>query len=188
LADSKVRVLNVVVSGSLGRKVDLWAVASAFPSVEYRPEMFPGVVFRLENPKATVLLFENGKFVCSGAKSEREAEEAVLRLAELLRASGIEVEKPRIKVTNIVATGDLEGHIDLYGLCDRAGATASTLLYEPEQFPAAVYRMENPRVAFLLFSTGKIICAGAKRTEEIHEAFKKLKQWLNDMEAIYTYT
>jgi len=170
---SKVRVLNVVVSGSLGRRVDLWAVASAFPSVKYHPEVFPGVVFRLENPKATVLLFANGKLVCSGAKSEREAEDAVLRLAELLKASGIEVENPRVKVTNIVATGDLGGHIDLYGLCDRAGAKASTLLYEPEQFPAAVYRMENPRVSFLLFSTGRIICAGAKRTEEVHKDLRK---------------
>jgi len=146
LADSKVRVLNVVVSGSLGRRVDLWAVAMAFPSVKYQPEMFPGVVFRLENPKTTTLLFENGKLVCTGAKSEREAEDAVVRLAELLRASGIEVENPRVKVTNIiVATGDLGDHIDLYGLCDRAGVTGSTLMYEPEQFPAAVYRMENPR-------------------------------------------
>jgi len=72
----------------------LWAVASAFPSVKYHPEIFPGVVFRLENPKATVLLFENGKLVCSGAKSEREAEDAVVRLAELLRDEGIEVETP----------------------------------------------------------------------------------------------
>jgi len=81
----EVRVLNVVVSGSLGRRVNLWAVASAFPSVEYHPEVFPGVVFRLGKPKATVLLFENGKLVCTGAKSEREAEDAVLRLAELLK-------------------------------------------------------------------------------------------------------
>jgi len=43
-------------------------------------------------------------------------------------------------------------------------------------------------VSFLLFSTGKIICAGAKKTSEAQEAFKKLKQWLNEMEAIYAYT
>lgn len=42
------------------------------------------------------------------------------------------------------------------------------LVYEPEQFPAAMYRMESPRVVFLMFSTGKIVCVGAKKEEDVY--------------------
>jgi transcription initiation factor TFIID TATA-box-binding protein len=47
--------------------------------------------------------------------------------------------------------------------------------YEPEQFPGLVYRISDPRVAFLLFGTGKIICTGARKIEEIHAALQKFK-------------
>ena len=68
--------------------------------------------------------------------------------------------------------------VDLEGLCERAGVSASRLIYEPEQFPQLIFRMDSPRVVFLIFSNGKIVCLGAKSTEEAHEAFKKIEGWL----------
>jgi len=62
----KFRVVNVVVSGSLGVRIDLDAIARAFPNARYAPGAFPGLVFRLEKPKTATLLFENGKLVCAG--------------------------------------------------------------------------------------------------------------------------
>jgi len=185
---SNVKVHNVVVSASLGVELNLEAVAEAFPNVEYQPKAFPGLVFRLEKPKTATLLFENGKLICVGAKSEREAQKAVLKVVELLRSRGINAEEPEITVRNVVASADLESRVDLEGLCERAGVTASKLIYEPEQFPAAIYRMENPRVVFIIFPTGKTMCVGAKKTSEVHEAFEKLERWLKEKQAIYRET
>ena len=53
--------------------------------------------------------------------------------------------------------------------------------YEPEQFPGLVYRISEPRVAFLLFSSGKIICTGAHKISDIHTALGKLRQRLEDI-------
>jgi TATA-box binding protein (TBP), component of TFIID and TFIIIB len=50
--------------------------------------------------------------------------------------------------------------------------------YEPEQFPGLVYRVEEPKVVLLLFGSGKVVCTGAKREEEIIEAVNKLKKSL----------
>ena len=53
-------------------------------------------------------------------------------------------------------------------------------MYEPEQFPGAVYRMDKPKVVFLIFSAGKLVCVGAKKEKEVYEAVEKLKKILEE--------
>jgi transcription initiation factor TFIID TATA-box-binding protein len=56
-------------------------------------------------------------------------------------------------------------------------------MYEPEQFPGVIYRMETPKVVFLIFSNGNIVCVGAKKEEDIHEAVKNLRRMLEELQA-----
>jgi len=174
-------IQNVVASAAFNHPVDLDAVVKAFPHVEYRPKVFPGLAFRLKKPKTCALIFDTGRMVCTGAKSEREARRAILKVARELRAAGIIIPgKPEIKITNIVASGSIGGPIDLEALCERA-----RLMYEPEQFPGAIYRMESPRVVFLIFSNGKIVCVGAKREEDIYEGAENLRRRLEELGVLY---
>ena len=64
-----ITIQNVVASGTLNQRVDLNAVAKSYPNVEYRPKLFPGLVFRLKRPKTATLIFSTGKMVYTGAKS-----------------------------------------------------------------------------------------------------------------------
>jgi len=180
----KFRVVNVVASGNLGMRLDLDAIARAFPNAKHAPGTFPGLVFRLEKPKTATLLFENGKLVCTGAKSESEAINAAYRVSQLLKNAGFKVESPKLKVVNMVATADLGCWIGLADLYEKARAPASRLIYEPDQFPAAICRTENPHITLLIFPNGKVVCIGARKTEEAAEAIKKLKKWLKETEAI----
>ena len=85
----KVKIENVVASASLGRSLDLKAIFRAFfPNVEYRPEVFPGLAFKLKRPKSCTLIFKTGKMVCTGTKSERDAERAVRKIIRELRKAG----------------------------------------------------------------------------------------------------
>jgi len=174
----KFRVVNVVASGNLGMRLDLDAIARTFPNAKHAPGAFPGLVFRLEKPKTATLLFENGKLVCTGAKSESEAINAAYRVSQLLKNAGFKVESPKLKVVNMVASADLGHRIDLIDLYERVRDPISRLIYEPDQFPAAICRTENPHITLLIFPSGKVICAGARKTEEAAEAIKKLKKWL----------
>jgi len=61
-------------------------------------------------------------------------------------------------------------------------------MYEPEQFPGMMYRMESPGVVFLIFSTGKIVCVGAKKEEDVYEAVEKLRRRLEEMQVIHEET
>ena len=57
--------------------------------VEYEPEQFPGLVYRVSEPKVVVLLFGSGKLVCTGAKKAKDVEIAVDKITEELKASGL---------------------------------------------------------------------------------------------------
>ncbi|NJE47887.1 TATA-box-binding protein, partial [Thermococcus sp. GR7] len=61
-------------------RVELEEVALTLPNVEYEPEIFPGVVYRVRNSRMTVLIFNSGKVVVSGAKDENDITRAVEEL------------------------------------------------------------------------------------------------------------
>jgi transcription initiation factor TFIID TATA-box-binding protein len=177
-----VKVENVVASATLNQRVDLNAIVKGYPSVEYRPEQFPGLVFRLKRPKTATLIFGSGKMVCTGAKSEKEARRAVLTVVKELRKGGIIIiGKPDLRVVNIVASGELGGKIDL----EKAVSTLGKTMYEPEQFPGLIYRMDEPKVVILLFASGNLVCTGAKREEDVYAAVHKLHGVLEEQQLIF---
>jgi len=180
--NATIRIENVVASATLNQRVDLNAVVKAYPGVEYRPEQFPGLVFRLKRPKTATLIFNSGKMVCTGAKSEKESRRAVKRVVKELKGSGIIIlGKPELKIQNIVASANLGGLIDL----EKAAYILGKTMYEPEQFPGLIYRMAVPKVVILLFASGKLVCTGAKKEQYVYEAVTKLHQELEEKELIF---
>ncbi len=172
-----VKIENIVASADLNQRVDLNAVVKGCPRVEYRPEQFPGLVFRLKRPKTATLIFNSGKMVCTGAKSEKEARRAVKKVVSELKRNGIIIiGKPECKVVNVVASAALGENIDL----EQAVFELERTMYEPEQFPGLIYRMDEPKVVILLFASGKLVCTGAKHEEDVFEAVEKLHKRLED--------
>ncbi|MGC9058803.1 MAG: hypothetical protein ACP5H3_00120 [Candidatus Aenigmatarchaeota archaeon] len=82
-----------------------------------------------------------------------------------------------IKVENIVASISLGVRIPLNKLLDEDTE------YEPEQFPGVVYRMEEPKTAFLFFSSGKVVCTGARKVEEVKKAIEEIYKQLKKIKA-----
>lgn len=172
----KITIQNVVASARLKHGVDLNAIIKAFPHVQYRPQVFPGLVFRLKKPKSCFLIFNSGNMVCTGAKSEREARRAVLKVVRELRKAGIRITgRPEFAVQNIVAVVDFgEVVIDLEEALYAAYRLEKRVMYEPGQFPGVIYHMEDPKVVFLIFASGKFVCVGAKREGDVYRAVKNL--------------
>jgi len=180
--EDSIRIENVVSSATLNQSIDLNAVVKGNPLVEYRPEKFPGLVFRLKKPKTAILIFSTGKMVCTGAKSENESKKAVLKVVRELKKSGIIITgKPEIRVVNIVASANLMGRIELEDCAYSLGKT----MYEPEQFPGLIYRMDVPKVVILLFASGKLVCTGATKEEDVYIAVAKLHEQLEELDLIY---
>jgi transcription initiation factor TFIID TATA-box-binding protein len=185
LAEHKafINVENVVATATLHQNIDLNAIVRVFPGVEYRPEQFPGLVYRVKKPRVTALIFSSGKMVCTGAKSERHARRAVMKLVDELNRNGMVIlGKPQIQVQNIVASAGLGGRIDL----ERVTYSLKRTMYEPEQFPGLIYRMDDPKVVILIFASGKLVCTGAKKEGEVHRAVMKLQETLEE-KTLITY-
>lgn len=77
LSNPKIEIVNVVASGHLGGNVDLEMTANIMGNVMYEPEMFPGLIHRMKEPKVVLLIFASGKIVCTGAKNEKQVYKAV---------------------------------------------------------------------------------------------------------------
>ncbi|MCS7142339.1 MAG: TATA-box-binding protein [Aigarchaeota archaeon] len=179
--EPKIEIQNVVASVTLNQRLDLHAIQNTFPEVEYKPAQFPGLVFRLTKPRTATLIFSSGKMVCTGAKSEEDAVRAVKTVVKLLKKENFLIrEEPIIEVQNIVASIDLQGKINL----EQAAQRLENVMYEPEQFPGLIYRMNNPKVVILMFASGKLVCTGAKHENEVYEAIKVLSKELNEKNLI----
>ncbi len=180
--DLEIRIQNVVASASVNQKFILMDIQKNFSNTEYRPKKFPGLVFRLKNPKTATLIFSTGKMVCTGAKSEKLAKTAVSKVVRELKNGGIIVlSKPVITIQNIVASANLQHRVDL----ETAADILDNVMYEPEQFPGLIYRMSDPRTVLLLFSSGKIVCTGGKSEQMVHESVHKLYEMLDDFALFY---
>jgi len=178
-----ISIENVVATATLRQNIDLNSIVRIFPGVEYRPEQFPGLVYHLRKPKTTALIFSSGKMVCTGAKSERQARKAVMKVVDELKRNGIVIlSKPEIQIQNMVASVGLGGYIDL----EKLTYSLKRTMYEPEQFPGLIYRMDDPKVVILVFSSGKLVCTGAKREGEVHRAVTSLQGTLEE-KALISY-
>ncbi|OGS41275.1 MAG: TATA-box-binding protein [Euryarchaeota archaeon RBG_13_31_8] len=178
-------VENIVASTSFADKLDLDVIAQSLEEAEYEPEQFPGLVYRLSDPKTATLLFRSGKANCTGAKNVEDVKKTIDIIADKLRKLGVEVYKDKdlkIVIQNIVAISDIGTELNLNEVA--MGLGLENVEYEPEQFPGLVYRIRDPKVAMLLFGSGKIVCTGARQTEDVSKAVEKLSEELTSLDLI----
>ena len=166
------RIVNLVASGNLNATLDLYNLAVTIPYIEYEPEQFPGAILKLKEPKVSMLLFKNGKTICSGASSEKEIALAIYKASKLIHdiQKSVKVQKKAdYTVVNLVATAELNMTLDLF----KIAMALDNVEYEPEQFPGAILRIAEPKLTLLLFKNGKLICAGAKKEKLLREGLQK---------------
>jgi len=162
-----------VATTSLGIELDLPTIAISLEGAEYEPERFPGLIYRLKEPKTATLIFRSGKVVCTGAKSLEQVKMAIEKVTKQLEKAGIHIKTElKIEVQNIVSSADLGQSINLNAVAITLGL--ERVEYEPEQFPGLVYRLDVPKVVLLLFGSGKLVCTGARKPQDVEDAVDKI--------------
>jgi len=168
-----IKIENVVASTAIGAKLDLNQVITVFEGAEYNKERFPGVVYKTTSPKTAALIFGSGKIVCTGAKSIADVYTGLTKVFDKIREMGTHIiDKPEIKIQNIVASADLGRVLNLNAIA--IGLGLENIEYEREQFPGLVYRLSVPKVVMLLFGSGKIVKTGGKKPEDAEAAVEKI--------------
>jgi len=177
MPETGISVKNVVATFKLNKKIDVGKIHRAFKKEStcnknvFRKKV---VVLRVEKPRMSFLIYGTGSVVCCGAGTVKDAGESGNYLTKRFREIGINVKlsKP-VEIQNIVASANLNTNINLR----KISMENTEIEYEPEQFPAAIWRMPN-NVTILLFQSGKVICAGSKNMKDIVSAVETLKNKL----------
>ena len=169
---TKTAIVNVVATAALNQKLDLDELGK-FREILHDSDVYGGRVayFKTSKMKGKVSLFASGKMISVGTTSEKEA------FYELEYAKKFLVEKGFMKpillqpkVRNIVATADLGESVNLEELSKNC-----RMIYEPEQFPSGILRVEEPfKATVLLFASGKAVITGLKSSNQIKPTIQKL--------------
>ena len=169
-------IQNIVVKLVLNIKsdMDLIKILKHVKNTEYNKERFPGLFFRITDPKCVVIIFRTGKMILTGIKAfihiEKIVDYIVTELNKTVKAN-IKRDMVNSEVVNIVATANFENQIDL----DLSAITLKNVIFEPEVFPGLIYKCVNPvKCVFLIFNSGNVVLTGIREEKAIEPALINL--------------
>jgi transcription initiation factor TFIID TATA-box-binding protein len=79
-----IKIENIVVSADLHAEIDLYLLSKKVKEVDYEPEQFPGAIFKIAEPRVSIILFKNGKMICTGASTEANIKKALDYAAKVI--------------------------------------------------------------------------------------------------------
>jgi len=175
-----IKIENIVASGSIAEAIDLDILSTKIENCDLNVKRFPGAVYRITDPKMAFLIFNSGKVVITGVKNDADLARGLeILIQKVKEAEIICLEHPTVAVTNIVCSYDMGRNINLNRVV--MSLSLETIEYEPEQFPGLVYRIHDPKIVALLFSSGKIILTGGKIMDDIERGVVILEQKLSNI-------
>ncbi|MDD3136484.1 MAG: TATA-box-binding protein, partial [Methanoregula sp.] len=158
------KVENMVASGVIADSIDLALLSEKVKNCELNTKRFPGAVYRIDNPRIACLIFSTGKIVLTGIRNHKALADGLAIVMKSVRDAGITThDEPKVAITNMVCSYDIGKRINLNKIV--VTLNVENIEYEPEQFPGLVYRIKDPKIVALLFSSGKIILTGGKTLE-----------------------
>ncbi len=135
----KIEIVNFVTSPTIGESISLEDLAD-LPFITYNPSRYFCAYFKDESMEAKVSIFNSGKMIAVGVKSEEDARRNLLHVIQVLSKLGIvKKNKPKVTVRNIVITLEMGTPVNLEEMQDLIPG----LVYEPEQFPGAIFRPQT---------------------------------------------
>jgi transcription initiation factor TFIID TATA-box-binding protein len=175
-------VANVVGWISYQQEFDLEALVEAFSNrdeisdIKYEPESNPWLQTHFDPDNIYVAFYRTGKCSIPGCESIEHFDEMSTRVNDVMRdLIGFSYE-PKSEISNIVVTADLGSQIPLEMLAIEFGM--NKVEYEPEQFPALVYRGSDYVV--LVFSSGKFLCTGLTELDKIRSIMDEMSSRIKE--------
>jgi len=168
-----IKVVNVIASTKACEPLDIDVLSTSLKRVQYEPEIFSGLVYRREDPHATIVMFRTGKMVSSGTNSEAIARKS---LKVTMKEIGVKSFAP-IRIENVVAIADLAREIDLESLA-YLQPLLGRVFYDPDQFPGLACRYD--KVVIRIFRNGKLTVVGARKENQIKTIINRFVSFLKE--------
>ena len=174
LLRKEIIIQNVVCTADLKQPVDI-ASFNDYKHLSSNLDLYRCGYVKDHTMTGRVTVFASGKLISVGTKSPEQAYEELQKAGSILKKYKLIGSFKIIpKVQNIVAGFDLGDKIHL----EELARTMPKSMYEPEQFPGLIFRIQNSRVA-LIFASGKGVLAGAKTISELNRGLYNIEEWIN---------
>ena len=168
-----IKIENIVAYAKISELLDMELISEKLPNTSYNPDELNGVSIKFDDLKIATMILSNGKIVCTGAKKIKDAESIIKKLAKQVKDIGFEIKKDyKVEIENVIVSTDVKQELHLASIAN--ALILQPVDYEPEEFPGLVYRMEELCAVVLLFSSGKIVCTGAKSIDDAKKAINEM--------------
>jgi transcription initiation factor TFIID TATA-box-binding protein len=181
-----VEIVNMTYYVNMNCKLNLEIIAKNLNDVKYDKKRFSAAIKRIKDPKCTVLIFNNGKLIITGCKTEDQCIIASQKISKLIQNLGYNVNIAEKSIKNMVGSIDYGSKIDLSSLAKSIGSNAS---FEPELFPGLIFSSkklnandgDKQNCKITVFRSGKINITGTKTKEELNDAFSSIFYYLIEL-------
>ncbi len=172
-------VVNLLATSRFAEYIDLDHF-SIQTGLDFDPDRFPGMTYKIAEPKVCALIFRSGRIVITGAKKISDVETALDTTYKALVAEGCSLwPNYNYEIGNVVVTHDLGRELNLAHLT--MSLPMARTEWEPEQFPGLIYRLGGLSAVCLIFSSGKCVITGNNSLEDAQEAVDVL---ITDLDAV----
>ena len=180
---TNVKIENIVAYAQISDSFDIDHLAEMITDFEYIPEEFKGLSWKIDDPKAAILVLPNGKAICTGTKRIEDVERAINKTLDKINAAKIKVNSnPKIEIQNIIASTNVEKELHLSSISK--GLINEHVNYKPEEFPGLIYKIDHLGAIIIVFSSGKIVCTGTKTIDDASKAIELMKEKLSSIGAL----
>ena len=167
----EITIVNVVCTADLKQSIDI-ASFNEYKHLSSNLELYRCGYVKDDVMIGRVTVFASGKLISVGTKSIEQAISELKKASKILQNYGLsKAKKITPIVRNIVAHCVLENSVHL----EKLARTLPRSMYEPEQFPGIIFRIQGS-VAALIFASGSVVLVGSKSYEELNSAFFELVQ------------
>ena len=167
------KIANIVAIASLTSPLDLKLIHERLPHTEI-PAKSPWLKMRLPPNNTYIAFYKSGKYLIT-AKDPEKIQEIAQQVLTLLHEIDLYVEIVKIEIHNVVVQATILLPASLESLI--VNLDPSKASFEPEQFPALIYR--DWGVSFLVFSSGKVIIAGLKDFKDAEAVIERFNGVIN---------
>jgi len=174
---SKIKIENVVASAIISHYMDLYKIHRSLNETEYEPDQFPALLYQKTYPKFTILLFNNGKMICTGLNGVEMTKDAIFDFIDKLReSSAFLMDNIKIEIQSIIASVELGKRVVVNEIYNNR--TLNNAELAPGGLGALIYRLPMEGITCLIFPSGRIAFSGAKDIHQVERIFKELKEKL----------
>ena len=165
-------VVNLLATSRFAEYIDLDHFSTE-TGLDFDPDRFPGMTFKIADPKVCALIFRSGRIVITGAKKIADVETALdITFKSLIKHGCPLWSSYNYTIGNVVVTHDLGRELNLAHLT--LALPMARTEWEPEQFPGLIYRLGGMSAVCLVFSSGKCVITGNTSLEDAQMAVDTL--------------